>query len=457
MVGTKPTTVKPVVKAVKAKKPKAKQGATSIKGAPVSQAARVKGVTGKSIREQGTDQLDLVNLDANYKGIAMQVVFTPAVLPRLGQLAKSFQRIRYHRLRFEVITGCPSSAGGVYVTGFVKDATDPMNKHTASSTLLASGGQAVKVWQSTEVVVTSLPDLFYTSGDPSEERWSSPGSFVVAFVASPDQAMTIQVFCHWDVSLSQPTYESREQGSGFLTALKDMYSSTTNKYLSVRSGTSWTPAMGVHFDPPLVSGSFATMLSMRYAPTQNSTGNFDGIFGYRRIKCESNGTIYPVNDLDKPSDLNFDSETYAIFKGEKVEMDLPKNLELASWFRSPKHPLDRSAEKSEEPSTSGSCRQPPGGQEQRNSSPCPTSSKDCSTTPETSCCGGSLDATQMESMNLSSTNVNNILLTLLRPVLTQLKAEIGLNSSGRPMEPPWNLPGRSRSLSERSNHDFELV
>lgn len=70
-------------------------------------------------------------------GVVAQAVITPEIFPRMGVLGKAFQRIRYHRLRFEVVAGWPSTVSGAYVAGFVKDATDPVSSASATSTLLA--------------------------------------------------------------------------------------------------------------------------------------------------------------------------------------------------------------------------------------------------------------------------------------------------------------------------------
>lgn len=333
---TKQNGNKPAPQAKKSK-PKRKPAKKSA-GAAVNTAVRVKGGSTSGLREQGTDVLESVKLTTAKVGVVLQQVLTPQAMPRLAQLSKSFQRIRYHRLRFEIVTGCPSSTAGIYVAGFVKDARDPVNDKSASATLLASGGEAVKMWQSTDIVVNKLPDLYYTSSNPSEQRWSSPGSLVIAVVAAPTDNVTIQVFVHWDVSLSQPTYETTSSSSeddGFATLLADAYSSTTNKYLSKRSGTAWAPLKGTDFSPPLANGSVVTMPGMRYAPTQNSTGTFDGLFGFWQLRVESNEVVYPIDDKGAHSTLNFDSETYACHKGERFSIEKPPNFSRALWYRSP--------------------------------------------------------------------------------------------------------------------------
>lgn len=251
----------------------------------------------------------------------------------MGLLGKSFQRIRYHRLRFEIVAGWPSTVAGTYVAGFVRDATDPVHSNSATSTLLASGGNAVKFWQSTNVNVGSLPDLYYTSSDPEEKRWASPGSFVISIVGAPSESASFEIFAHWDVSFYEPTYEAEQSDAGFATALVDMYTSTGNKYLSKRNGSDWSPVNFNDFSPPLFNGAVLTVLSMRSASVQTAAGNLSGVYNFRQLKALSSG-VYPIDDNDAVSPLKFYDEDYVVFKGEKMDLHKPPNEQTVSWFRS---------------------------------------------------------------------------------------------------------------------------
>lgn len=266
-------------------------------------------------------------------GILVQTVVTPELFPRLSQLSKSFQRIRYHRLRFEVVASWPSTAGGAYVAGFVKDATDPVHSLNAATTLLASGGTATKVWQSTEVIVNSLPDLYYTSSDSNSVRWSSPGSFVAALMSKTTDSGSLQVYAHWDVSLSEPTYETPDNADdGYAVLNVDAYTSQGNAYLSKRNGSDWTPLLPSDFFPALKSGDKLHLVSFRYASVASTGGALNGLFGFHTLSCTA-GAVYPVDDQGNYSTQKFFDEVYVLSKGERAQIgrETP-NVQRAPWF-----------------------------------------------------------------------------------------------------------------------------
>lgn len=309
-------------------------------GAPIVTAAAVTGDRGRGVREQGTDLLWSQAVPKGERGTVLQAVISPELFPRLSQLAKSFQRIRYHRLRFEIVASWPTTTAGTYVSGFVKDATDPVRGSSAASTLLASGGTATKVWQSTEVIVGRLPDLYYTSSDPNSERWSSPGSFVISLISPPTVEGSLEVFVHWDVTLTEPTYEEPEGSSddGFTAARFDFYTSKNNPYLSKRSKDTWAPVNFGDFSPPLKDGDTVRFLSFKFGSVQNSSQVLSGLFGFHTVKAIGS-YVYPVDDKGDRSTENFYDEVYVIAKGEKGQLERArKDLSLASWYLSPPAP-----------------------------------------------------------------------------------------------------------------------
>lgn len=330
-------------------KQKAKAAMAKASSAPISTGVKVKGETGRTIREQGTDQLATTSVST--EGIIGQYVVVPGLFPRLSQLAKSFQRIKYHRLRFEIVTGCPTVTGGVYVAGFVADATDPVSKNSAAATLLASGGSATKFWQSSEVIVNKFgPELYYTNPHEGEERWSSPGSLVLAVVSPPTQPVSFDIFCHWDVSLSKPTYDAPgKTEENFSRAEVDIYTSKDNKYLSKRKGTDWTPLRMSDFTPSLKNETTYILGGWRCGTVEASTGAASGIFGFfgLRVKYETdNYYVYPVDESNNRTTQNFHAEEYVIRKGELVFRLSSLSDQQEPWYQSQQNQLCTLASKS---------------------------------------------------------------------------------------------------------------
>lgn len=85
------------------RRPRRPRGTGGGKGAPVTTPAAVRGLKGRAIREQGTDLIGTQPVKSGATGVIMQAVITPEMFPRMGVLGKAFQRIKYHRLRFEVV------------------------------------------------------------------------------------------------------------------------------------------------------------------------------------------------------------------------------------------------------------------------------------------------------------------------------------------------------------------
>lgn len=222
------------------------------------------------------------------------------------------------------------------MAGFVKDATDAIATSNAATTLLASGGTATKVWQSTEVIVGKLPDLYYTSTDPKSQRWSSPGSFVISMVGQASSSGELQVFVHWDVTLTEPTYEGskEEDTDGFVSCKTAMYTSASNKYLSKRNGSDWTPVVYGDFSPPLKAGDIVELGHFKFCSVMNTSSTLSGMYGFQKLKASS-GTVYPVDERSLVSSENFFDEVYVLAEGEKGLLRRTENLLRASWYLSP--------------------------------------------------------------------------------------------------------------------------
>lgn len=417
-----------------APQPKKSKGAkASGGGAPVSTGLLIKAPKTSKMRRQGVDLLSDVTVEKSASGIVEQVVISPALFPRLGVIARGFQRIRYHRLRFEIVTGCSTDTSGVYVAGFVKDATDQLTAASASQTLLASQGASTKIWQSLDVVVDGLPDLYYTSIEGGEKRFSSPGSFCIVITAPPDKKVSFLVYVHWDVTLSEDTFEGPKGNQGFHTAKVHLFTSDSNTYLAKRNGASWATATKDDISPPLEIGDYVTLLSFRFPAVKNSSGTTSGTFGFNRLHVSTNGYLYPQDD-SAGSTENFDGYTYVIMKGEKFEVSKAPNAR-ASWFRSHRRASSDSPLPS---STEPDSRRPLQSGTETESRPASSSATDCGADPKE---------------RITSSHTLLELLSTLNGLLTTLPGSSGVVTSS----PSQVLSTESRPKSQALSDDFEMI
>ena len=131
-------------------------------------------------------------------------IITTSVFPRLSRVASAYQRFRFTKLDFNVQPMCPSTTGGGYVAGFLKD---PLDRDTSFDALQGSHGAVVaKWWEHKTVQVRPPKDLLWTS--PGENaRLFSPGKFALTTVGTNTDAVNVSVLCHWEAELSVPSLE----------------------------------------------------------------------------------------------------------------------------------------------------------------------------------------------------------------------------------------------------------
>lgn len=183
--------------------------------------------TTTSTTQRGSDILDILSMDstANYPlgTTIMSGVVTASSSARLSTLAEAFQRIRWNNIRFTIEGAFPTTCGGGYIACFVRDPTDvpPTDPQRAIRWAMAQQQSVDSKWyDSTGVVVGRTPDLLYTSmGDGL--RFSSPGTFYIISKGGPAQVGAITVKFYWDVTLSEPTVDVREESRGI--TIKDDY------------------------------------------------------------------------------------------------------------------------------------------------------------------------------------------------------------------------------------------
>ena len=123
-----------------------------------------------STTQSGCDNLDILSMTASSAyplgAVILSGVVTAESSARLATLSRAYQRVRWNSLRFTIEGAFPTTAGGGYVTCFVRDPTDvpPEDPREAVRWAMAQQHSSDNKWyDSTGLAVGRSPGLLYTS------------------------------------------------------------------------------------------------------------------------------------------------------------------------------------------------------------------------------------------------------------------------------------------------------
>ena len=175
-----------------------------------------------STTQSGCDNLDILSMTASSAyplgAVILSGVVTAESSARLATLSRAYQRVRWNALRFTIEGAFPTTAGGGYVTCFVRDPTDvpPEDPREAVRWAMAQQHSSDNKWyDSTGLAVGRSPGLLYTSMADGL-RFSSPGTFYIISKGGPAQVGSLTVNFHWNVTLSEPTIEVEKTGNSIV-------------------------------------------------------------------------------------------------------------------------------------------------------------------------------------------------------------------------------------------------
>lgn len=161
-------------------------------------------------REDSSDLISALQVPTTVKQgeLLLDILVTPSIAPRLKALSIAWQRLRYHKLLFEVNASSSSLVGGEFVAAFIADPTDKPPMQGADRWVKAHAGSVTSNWwKSINVRGPVPPQMMYTSYEVSEPRFSSPGRFVLAVINPPTAEATLSVSLNWGVTFAQPSLE----------------------------------------------------------------------------------------------------------------------------------------------------------------------------------------------------------------------------------------------------------
>jgi len=140
--------------------------------------------------------------------VVADILVTPDIAPRMKTISAGWQRLQYHDLEFIVNATASSIVSGEFVAAFIPDPTDtPPNSGADKWVTAHTGSSSCSWWKSLSIRGALPPQRMYTSYDPSEPRFSSPGRFVIAVISPPSADASISVKLRWKVTFSQPSLE----------------------------------------------------------------------------------------------------------------------------------------------------------------------------------------------------------------------------------------------------------
>lgn len=178
-------------------------------------------------RFKGTDLLEIVTTAAGQVYAPGSIITSGGITAyssaRLETIAKAYQRVKFHSLRFTIEGAYSSTSGGGYITCFVRDPDDvpPEDPVAAMKWAMSQQHSAdAKWWDSVGLNVGTTPDLLFTSPG-SSARLFSPGTFYVISKGGPAQVGTLTISYHWDVTLSEPTSETALTSNEIWTCPED--------------------------------------------------------------------------------------------------------------------------------------------------------------------------------------------------------------------------------------------
>jgi hypothetical protein len=171
-------------------------------------------------RIAGTDRIDSGNI-SNHTVVGEKFIsslVTVGMFKRLQTVALAFQRIRWKRLVFKLVTQITTTTAGGYVLGFVQDPQDSVSDITGL--MSCRGTVATKWWQSSSITVQLADRLFYTS-DGMELREYCPGKIVAMVDGVSSSTGNYVLYADWEVELSVPGLETPLDVSPIIVALHD--------------------------------------------------------------------------------------------------------------------------------------------------------------------------------------------------------------------------------------------
>lgn len=303
----------------------------SRRGAPVSTSVSLLPTNTQKLRLFGTDRvLHIPEARPTDGAPLIDLSITPELLPRLHHMAEAYQRIRYKKLVFKIVSMCPTTTSGGIAAAFVADPTDVLGSgaNALNRVVAQNGSKVTKVWQSATIRASLSGDLLYTSTPPlGDSRLYSPGRFWLVCESRFSTPVPITVYLDWEVEVSVPSLETEAPEAGAVVLTANFYTRSSNPgfwYKDGAGGDDPRPhAPGIQFDVIYQSKSKS------YIKFETVAGNYDRFI---LVNDPNHGvTLTAVGTDGKPIIQVTDINQWVLEKGQPL-FPVPENVKLGSEF-----------------------------------------------------------------------------------------------------------------------------
>lgn len=250
--------------------------------------------------------------------IVIDAPFLPSSLPRLEKIAETFQRVKYHKLRFRISPQISTATSGGYVAAFIADVSDQYtnSEHGLSKLTSQYGSRTCKWWEDTTLTALCPPDLFYTSQSLTEPRSNAPGKFILAVDGKASQSGALTVYVDWDATFSGPSLEEDVPSGVIPTLQRALFFKAGSDGIYVRTAKD-TYNQDIRKALPGAQPGIYRFNGMRYMG-KNEANAFTGIEGFNKMSVDSNFHAYP-HDIDGQLSYNSFHSTMVADVGENLD------------------------------------------------------------------------------------------------------------------------------------------
>nr|QIS87996.1 MAG: capsid protein [Khabarov virus] len=228
--------------------------------------------------------------DATEGKLVFELTVAASITKRMAVLTRAFQRIRFLGCTLHIVSKASTSIGGGIIAAFVQDINDNPSLDTLGC---FQDAKSITWWDSMNVHATIPKTLYYTEPTISNDRFWSPGKFVVLVDGKPSADVTLTFHITVTVEFSGPGLEDEVSVKQYVTALPLKFDAGTAQLVGLNSDGAKEARASRMIAPKPVDGTVFRVRSyqMEYSEGSGDTGTV--LFDFLIVKS---GAVYPSLD-----------------------------------------------------------------------------------------------------------------------------------------------------------------